>query len=153
MAQGKLREACTERSEVTQQILHFVQDDTSCQILRLTPQNDITTQSLKGKIRLGNFHVLWEAIRPWVIGYKIKVVCLKVKVNPVRNSSGALNPALRGRTPCGAEPGIILKPLCSRRPRGPLGFESQRLARREQRGIISNGVKKPVLLKGYVVGL
>ena len=80
MAQGKLREACTERSEVTQQILHFVQDDTSCQILRLTPQNDITTQSLKGKIRLGNFHVLWEAIRPWVIGYKIKVVCLKVKV-------------------------------------------------------------------------
>ena len=90
MAQGKLREACTERSEVTQQILHFVQDDTLCQILRLTPQNDITTQSLKGKIRLGNFHVLWEAIRPWVIGYKIKIVCLKVKVNPVRNSSGAL---------------------------------------------------------------
>jgi hypothetical protein len=78
---------------------------------------------------------LWEAIRAWVIGYKIKVVCLKVKVNPVRNSSGALNPD-----------GIILKPRCSRRPRGPL-------ARREQRGIISNGVKKPVLLKGYVVGL
>jgi len=33
-----------------------------------------------------------------------------VKVNPVRNSSGALNPALRGGTPCGAEPGIIIKP-------------------------------------------
>jgi len=80
----------------------------------------------RGRIRLGNFHVLWEAIRPWVIGYKIKVVCLKVKVNPVRNSSGALNPD-----------GIILK--------------SNPAA--EQRGIISNGVKKPVLLKGYVVGL
>jgi hypothetical protein len=48
LAQGKLREACTERSEVTQQILHFVQDDTSCQILRLKPQNDITTQSPDG---------------------------------------------------------------------------------------------------------
>jgi len=58
-------------------------------------------------------------------------------VNPVRNSSGALNPALRGGTPYGAEPGIILKWVtpCSRRPRGPL-------ARREQRGIISNGVKE-----------
>jgi len=31
-------------------------------------------------------------------------------VNPVRNSIGALNPALRGRAPYGAEPGIILKP-------------------------------------------
>ena len=28
-------------------------------------------------------------------------------VNPVRNSSGALNPALRGGTPYGAEPGIV----------------------------------------------
>jgi hypothetical protein len=48
-------------------------------------------------------------------------------VNPVRNSSGALNPvrdlslnginpALQGGTPYGAEPGIILKPRCSRRP-------------------------------------
>ena len=56
-------------------------------------------------------------------------------VNPVRNSSGALNPvrdlslnginpALRGGTPYGAEPGIILK--CN-----PAA---------EQRGIISNGV-------------
>ena len=46
-------------------------------------------------------------------------------VNPVRNSSEALNPA-----------GITLKcnPRCSRWPRGPL-------ARREQWGIISNGVK------------
>jgi len=49
LAQGKLREACTERSEVTQQILHFVQDDTSCQILRLKPQNDIATQSQSGE--------------------------------------------------------------------------------------------------------
>jgi hypothetical protein len=37
-------------------------------------------------------------------------------INPVRNSSGGI------------------KPRCSRRPRGPL-------ARREQRGIIFNGVK------------
>jgi len=47
-----------------------------------------------------------------------------LRVNPVRNSSGALNPALRGATPYGAEPGIILK--------------SNPAA--EQRGIISNGV-------------
>ena len=58
-------------------------------------------------------------------------------VNPVRNSSGALNPvrdlslnginpALRGGTPHGAEPGIILK--------------SNPAA--EERSIISNGVKK-----------
>ena len=46
------------------------------------------------------------------------------KVNPVRNSSEALNPALRGGTPYGAEPGIILK--------------SNPVA--EQRSIISNGV-------------
>jgi len=48
------------------------------------------------------------------------------QLNPVRNSNGALNPG-----------GIILKsmPRCSRWPRGPL-------ARREQRGIISNGVKE-----------
>jgi hypothetical protein len=60
----------------------------------------------------------------------------EVSVNPVRNSSGALNPvrdlslnginpALRGGTPYGAEPGIILK--------------SNPAAK--QRGIISNGVK------------
>jgi len=60
-------------------------------------------------------------------------------VNPVRNSSrstqrlstgGALNPALRGGTPYGAEPGNILKsnPAIS-------GTE-------EQRSIISNGVKE-----------
>jgi len=46
-------------------------------------------------------------------------------VNPVRNSSGALNPALRGGTPYGAEPGIVLK--CN-----PAA---------KQGGIISNGVK------------
>ena len=61
------------------------------------------------------------------------------EVNPVRNSSGALNPvrdlslnginpALRGGTPYGAEPGIILK--------------SNPAAK--QRGIISNGVKKEI---------
>ena len=49
--------------------------------------------------------------------------------NPVRNSSGALNPALRGGAPYGAEPGIILK---SNPAKG--GTE-------EQGGIISNGAK------------
>ena len=71
-------------------------------------------------------------------------------VNPVRNSSGALNPALRGGTPYGAEPGIILKcnphPPCSRRPRlrprGASAPEGGPLARREQRSIISNGVNQ-----------
>jgi hypothetical protein len=39
-----------------------------------------------------------------------RIVCIySFAVNPVRNSSGALNPALRGGTPYGAEPGIILK--------------------------------------------
>jgi diguanylate cyclase (GGDEF)-like protein len=65
-----------------------------------------------------------------------------IEVNPVRNSSrcdskssGALNPALRGGTPYGAEPGIILKsnPAAAAGPEGLW-------ARREQRGIISNGV-------------
>jgi len=62
-------------------------------------------------------------------------------VNPVRNSSGALNPvrdlslnginpALRGGTPYGVEPGIILK--------------SNPAA--EQRSIISNGVKEMFFL-------
>jgi len=42
-------------------------------------------------------------------------------VNPVRNSSGALNPALRGGTPYGSEPGIILKPnpAAAAGPEGP----------------------------------
>ena len=95
------------------------------------------------------------------------------KVNPVRNScrcdskpSGALNtvrdlslnginPALRGGTPYGAEPGIILKkPRCSRRPslrlrrasgseRGPpsgaCALPGRSLARRDHQDIISNG--------------
>jgi hypothetical protein len=39
-AQGKLREACPEHSEGTHEILHFVQDETLYQILRLTRQND-----------------------------------------------------------------------------------------------------------------
>jgi hypothetical protein len=34
---------------------------------------------------------------------------ISLLVNPVRNSSGPLNPALRGGTSYGAEPGIILK--------------------------------------------
>jgi len=59
------------------------------------------------------------------------------RVNPVRNSSGALNPALRGGTPYGAEPGIILKsnPPTAAGPEGlwPGG---------SKRGIISNGVKE-----------
>jgi len=51
-------------------------------------------------------------------------------VNPVRNSSrcdskpiGALNPALRGGTPYGAEPGIILKsnPVAASGPEGAAG--------------------------------
>jgi hypothetical protein len=44
-------------------------------------------------------------------------------VNPVRNSSGALNPALRGGTPYGAEPGIILKsnPAAASGPEGAAG--------------------------------
>jgi type IV pilus assembly protein PilW len=66
------------------------------------------------------------------------------RINPVRNSShstqrlskgGALNPALRGGAPYGAEPGIILKsnPAAAAGPEGLW-------PRREQRGIISNGV-------------
>jgi len=41
-------------------------------------------------------------------------------VNPVRNFSGALNPALRGGAPYGAEPGIILKsnPVAAAGPEG-----------------------------------
>jgi len=83
-------------------------------------------------------------------------------INPVRNFSGTLNPALRGGTPYGVEPGIILKstpaaaagpgsapasgsesPLSelecspSRKPARREGL----LPRREQPGIISNGVK------------
>jgi len=59
------------------------------------------------------------------------------RVNPVRNSSGTLNPALRGGTPSGVEPGIILKsdPGAAASPEGLW-------ARREQQGIISNGVKE-----------
>ena len=51
------------------------------------------------------------------------------RVNPVRNSSGALSFALRGGTPYGAEPGIILK---SNPAKGGTA---------EQRGTISNGGK------------
>ena len=42
------------------------------------------------------------------------------RVNPVRNSSGALNPALWGGTPYGAEPGIVLKsdPTAAAGPEG-----------------------------------
>jgi len=87
-----------------------------------------------------------------------KLIKKSPPVNPVRNSSGALNPvrdlslnginpALRGGTPYGAEPGIILKSNpCSRQPRGPL-------ARREQRGIISNGVKRILSLLLFLLPL
>jgi len=65
------------------------------------------------------------------------------------HAGGALNSALRGGTPYGSEPGIILKsnpqPRCSRRPRlrprGASAPEGGPLARREQQSIISNGVK------------
>ena len=70
------------------------------------------------------------------------ILDLMDKVNPVSNSSridskpsGALNPALRGGTPYGGEPGIILKS----NPVAASGSEEP-LARREQRDIISNGV-------------
>jgi len=47
-------------------------------------------------------------------------------INPVRNFSGTLNPALRGGTPYGVEPGIILKstPAAAAGPEGlPPGHE------------------------------
>ena len=83
---------------------------------------------------------------------ELKVVKGKIltELNPVRNSSGPSprRPAATVREHGGSgsdhaggalnSAGIILKsnpqPRCSRRPRGPL-------ARREQRDIISNGVK------------
>jgi len=42
------------------------------------------------------------------------------EVHPVRNSSGALPPSLRGGAPYGAEPGIILKsnPAAAAGPEG-----------------------------------
>ena len=61
----------------------------------------------------------------------------RLGVNPVRNSSGALNPALRGGTPYGAEPGIILK--------------SNHAA--ELRGIISNGVNGGCIKMGIHRGI
>jgi hypothetical protein len=66
-----------------------------------------------------------------------KLIKKSPPVNPVRNSSGALNPALRGGTPYGAEPGIILK--------------SNPAA--EQRGIISNGVKRILSLLLFLLPL
>ena len=70
------------------------------------------------------------------------------RVNPVRNSSGVLNPALRGGPPYGAEPGIIVKsnPVAAAGPEGlPPGHEPFRGGAwpgGSRRGIISNGVKK-----------
>jgi hypothetical protein len=61
---------------------------------------------------------------------------VEFEVNPVRNSSGALNPALRGGTPYGAEPGIIIK--------------SNPVA--EQQGIISNGVNLTNCCKNFKMG-
>jgi hypothetical protein len=61
-------------------------------------------------------------------------IVLPGEVNPVRNSSGALPPRNYYKT--------WLR--CSRRPRGPpsgaWALPGRSLARREQRGIISNGV-------------
>ena len=65
------------------------------------------------------------------------------QVNPVRNSSEALNPTLRG----GTRKCSKIWPRCSRRPRGPLARREQRAfaapkwLRPRRRGIISNGVK------------
>ena len=50
-------------------------------------------------------------------------------INPVRNFSGALNPALRGGTLYGTEPGIILKsdPVAAAGPgSAPEGFLPRR---------------------------
>ena len=59
-------------------------------------------------------------------------------VNPVRNSSGALNPALWGGTPYGAEPGIILKS----NPAAASGSESLWLGERASlRGMIPSGAE------------
>ncbi|MDI7258528.1 MAG: pilus assembly protein TadG-related protein [Thermodesulfobacteriota bacterium] len=63
------------------------------------------------------------------------VQLLKSLVNPVINSSRALNPALRGGTPYGAEPGIILK--CN-----PAAESFDPEALDGQRDIISNGVNQ-----------
>jgi hypothetical protein len=66
------------------------------QMLNVVGENSVLQQTVK---RLDGFHP---------------------PVNPVRNSSGALNPALRGGTPYGAEPGIILKsnPAAAAGPEG-----------------------------------
>ncbi len=50
-------------------------------------------------------------------------IILGFSINPVRNSSGAFNPALRGETLYGAEPGIILKsnPHAAAGPGGAAG--------------------------------
>jgi hypothetical protein len=53
-----------------------------------------------------------------------RIVCIySFAVNPVRNSSGALNPAFRGGTRYGVEPGIILKsnPAAASGPEGAEG--------------------------------
>jgi len=65
--------------------------------------------------------------------WKHLIFLLPGKVHPVRNSSrydskpsGALDPALRGGTPYGAEPGIILEcnPVAAAGPEGlPPGHE------------------------------
>jgi len=52
------------------------------------------------------------------------------EVHPVRNSSGALNPSLRGGAPYGAEPGIIIKPD-SAAAAGPGSAQEGLLPRRE----------------------
>jgi hypothetical protein len=66
-------------------------------------------------------------------------------VNPVRNSSGALNPALRSGAPYGAEPGIILKsnPAAAA---GPGSAQEGLLPRRE--GLWPGGSSGALFLTG-----
>ena len=68
-----------------------------------------------------------------------------LKVNPVRNSGGALNPALRGGTPYGAEPGINLKcnPAAAA---GPGSAQEGLLPRRE--GLWPGGSSGALFLTG-----
>jgi hypothetical protein len=77
----------------------------------------------------------------WISIYEV----LELRVNPVRNSSGALNPALRGGTPYGAEPGIILKsnPAAAA---GPGSAQEGLLPRRE--GLWPGGSSVALFLTG-----
>src|SRR4030065_2637179 len=70
-------------------------------------------------------------------------------VNPVRNSNGALTPALRGGTPYGAEPGIILKSYPAAAA-GPGSAPEGLLPRRE--GLWPGGSRGGLFLTGEING-